>query len=658
MVLGRLLLALLATLVLATTANASSSASAAAPSGLRAFLFRADEPLRHEFARTPAFAWSPVAGAVRYEFELSTSNAFRENGLIFADRELRTPVASLQLTLPWITGSPYSLYARVRAVLRNGSTTWSRPFGFNLRQPNVPRPLPSFAGLLRWTPVDGAGGYEVWLIDVDKKLVVHSNVLDQREVYTFHQSDAWISNVRWRIRTLRADVTSDDAKRVNGMPVSSYGPWSPVYESKNPSLDTGALRLVGTVSDVVARGAGSDAAHRLAPAFVFAGTKGLDGLDAELFRVYVFTDRDCLNRVFTGSIVGSPTFAPRPYGPLSLPRSASAVTALRGAYVADGDQGTTYTQDGEPVSPTESATQATPTTSLAGTQTAAPAPGGTTPAPGGASGSVSFLNVGGNLGAPIDLWDTSWPEGGYYWTVVPVDAVSSSAVATALVDAVASGASSLTVESGGGFGASDVIEIGSGASLETARIASVSGNVITLTQPLRNSHMILAAVKRVGGSTTYVDRELPQEACAAGRVMRFGKSSEPTLVAAGTPFVSGLSPRGRLTTANGSGSSFYGSPLVAWTPSLGADAYHVQWSKRRSPFTPVVASWKDKGAAPGFLTFANSAVLPLTPGTWFYRVRGVSFRLPTNAQFMSWSEPARLVVSRPTFSVAKPKKKP
>src|SRR5438105_9566435 len=26
--------------------------------------------------------------------------------------------------------------------------------------------------------------------------------------------------------------------------------------------------------------------------------------------------------------------------------------------------------------------------------------------------------------APIDLWDTNWPQGGYYWTVIPVAAVS------------------------------------------------------------------------------------------------------------------------------------------------------------------------------------------------------------------------------------------
>src|SRR5580765_1647915 len=122
---ARLLVALLAALFLATSATAAPAATKAGPQSLRGFLFRADEPLRHEYSRTPAFAWAPVRGAQRYEFELATSSTFRENGIIYSDSELKSPVASLTLTLPWITGSPYSLYARVRAIVAGGATTWS-----------------------------------------------------------------------------------------------------------------------------------------------------------------------------------------------------------------------------------------------------------------------------------------------------------------------------------------------------------------------------------------------------------------------------------------------------------------------------------------------------------------------------------------------------
>ena len=52
------------------------------------------------FSRTPAFAWNPVKGAQRYEFQLSTSASFRESGVIFSDTSLTSPVASPALTLP------------------------------------------------------------------------------------------------------------------------------------------------------------------------------------------------------------------------------------------------------------------------------------------------------------------------------------------------------------------------------------------------------------------------------------------------------------------------------------------------------------------------------------------------------------------------------
>ena len=660
MVPARLLLALLATLVLATTANASSSASATAPpTALRGFVFRADEPLRHEFARTPSFAWTPVRGAVKYEFELSTSNVFRENGIIFADRDLKSPVASVMMTLPWISGSPYSLYARARAVMRSGVTAWSKPFGFNMRQESVPRPLATKAGLLRWTPIEGASGYEVWLIDANRHIFSRTNVLDEREFYTFHQSDPWISNVRWRIRASRLGISPLAAASggTNGPPAASFGPWSPVYETKNPPFATGPLRLVGTLSDVSGTGLSSDPGHRLMPAFLFAGNQTIDGVEAELFRVYVFTDRDCINPVFVGSVVGSPAYTPRPFGPLGLPDSSEAITTMRGAYGSEGDQDATFTYDDEQLTPTESLSKATPTTALPAGASTPPASGsGSTPTT-PTAGTVTFLTVTGDFGAPIELWDTGWPEGGYYWTVVPVAATSSSAAATTLANGSSSGATTVDVLNSVGFAVGDVIQIGIGATKEVATITAINGNTFTLGGALGSAHSMLEQVSRASGNIRYQDLELPQEACAHGRVMRFGKSSEPSLVASGTPFASGLSPKGRLTSATSAATKFYGSPLVAWTPALGADAYHLQWSKTRAPFRPVEANWEGKGIAAGLLTFATSAVLPLKPGTWWYRVRGVSFSLPTDAQYMSWSDPTRIVMSKPTFSVAKPKKK-
>ena len=89
--------------------------------------------------------------------------------------------------------------------------------------------------------------------------------------------------------------------------------------------------------------------------------------------------------------------------------------------------------------------------------------------------------------------------------------------------------------------------------------------------------------------------------------------------------------------------SFYGSPLAAWLPALGADQYQVQWSKSRYP-------WRKEGEK---LTYATSALLPLSPGRWFYRVRGINFSLPGTARAMTWSAPVGLRVTKPTFAIVR-----
>ena len=130
---------------------------------------------------------------MHYEFQLSTSGSFQDSGIVFSDTSLTSPVVAPALTLPWITGTPHALYARVRAVLDDTSTDWSGAFGFDMQPPPPPTPLPSYPGLLRWTPVDGAVGYEVWFVDIPKTIHVTTNVADEREFYTFHQAASWLS---------------------------------------------------------------------------------------------------------------------------------------------------------------------------------------------------------------------------------------------------------------------------------------------------------------------------------------------------------------------------------------------------------------------------------------------------------------------------------
>jgi hypothetical protein len=579
---------------------------------------------------------------VRYQFQLSTSSSFRESGLLYTAANLTTPVAAPRLTLPWITGNPHALFARVRAIKRSSSTPWSTAYGFDMEPSSAPKPLPSEPGLLRWTPIEGADMYQVWLIDINnptsKMEMSLTNVLDERDFYTLHRSASWTGSIRWRIRALRMDT--DPSARKNGLPAVAYGPWSPVYSSTNPAYKTGPLTLGDTVSDVIANGSDSSPAHRLMPGFTFSGDTTLDGTKAELFRVYVFTDRQCLNRVYTSAIIGGPAYAPRPYGPLALPSNPTALPAARSSYLRDGSEPDSFSFDGLPMKTNESEPSATPTTAVPADSDST----STTSAPAG----PTQLTFSGDLGAPVDLWDTDWPSGGYYWTVVGVAAISPGAITTATESLSAVGSVSTTAVDGGGFSTGDTVLIGNAGNQESATIVTVSGANIGFASPLKFAHGPGEPIVRTGGNLQYDDLELPQDVCAAGRVKRFGKDSEPSLTAAGELFASGLSPSGKLT-AGKSSAAFYGNPLVAWTPALGASAYEVQWSKTRYPFTPQ-PNPQNQGAL-GTMTLGTSVVLPLPAGTWWYRVRGFNINLPTGAQQMSWSDPSRIVVAKPKFTV-------
>ena len=61
------------------------------------------------------------------------------------------------------------------------------------------------------------------------------------------------------------------------MPASQFGPWSPIYSSTNPSVTTGPIKLIGTVSDVFSDGSSSSPAHELMPAFLWSGNQSQSG---------------------------------------------------------------------------------------------------------------------------------------------------------------------------------------------------------------------------------------------------------------------------------------------------------------------------------------------------------------------------------------------
>lgn len=561
-------LALVAVVLLGTlltaTASAREAAAPGAPNGLRGFSLRPNESTTHTFSRTPAFAWNPVRGASCYEFELATSRTFDGSSVFWSnvaygttsgkfcrsvsftspaagDSEaaektvktviapIRIPAISVNLVLPWFTGKPYALYAHVRAITTQGATAWSKPFGFNVRWEDTPVPMPAKPGLVRWAPVEGATAYDVWYTDIRKIVRTHTNVADQREFYTFHLEDTWWQTVRWRVRPVRQVVGA----LPNGLPAVSYGPWSPIYAATNPPWSAGKLQVRFAVSDDISTDSKA-AAHELMPALTFTGDTGNDGQEYRLFRAYAFTDRDCVNVVFRGSVVGGPAFAPRVSGPLKLPIGQSELDAALAGILGSAETETakTYMVDGSPV--------------------------------------ISNETIGEEGAVRVDLPDVDRDSTRYFWTVVPVG---------------------IYVPESGAF--------------------------------------------------EYVDVESPQDACESGRVASFGKESRPAITTAGSPYVSGLSPTGRLLAQAGKHPVVYSTPLVAWRPVVGATAYEIQWSRTKYP-------WRARGSS---ITFATSSVLKLSPGLWYYRVRGLN-AAQVGTPAMTWSTPIAVRVVRPTFRIA------
>jgi hypothetical protein len=566
--------ALLATLV--ASAPAQNPAAPATPKSLHGFLLRPNEPVTHTFSRTPAFAWAPVNGAACYEFELATSRSFEESATVWSNvstdaqsgkhcksvkvtfrraadgpseggegetssepalvkmtvAPIKIPAVSLNLVLPWFTGKPYALYAHVRAVTSRGASSWSRPFGFNMRWEDAPIPLAAKPGLVRWAPVEGATAYDVWYPDdfINKVVRTHTNVADQRDLYTFHLEEGWWRTVNWRVRAVRQVVGS----LPNGLPAVSYGPWTSVYSTTNPGWSSGPLRLGFAVSDRVSSSA-SNGPHQLMPGLTITGDRGLDGREYRLFRFYAATDRDCVNVVFKGSVVGSPAFAPRANGPLELPSTQDELDNALVSVLPTGknEKADTFTLDTYPIVANEVLLDAQTTR--------------------------------------IDLPDLDARTTRYYWTVVPVG---------------------IRIDEGGQF--------------------------------------------------TYWDVEVPQDACQAGRVATFGKESQPAITASGSPFVSGLSPNGRFLAQAGSRPVVYSAPLIAWRPVIGATQYEVQWSRIKYP-------WRKRGSTK---TFATSAVLKMSPGLWYYRVRGLN-AAQVGTPAMTWSKPVAVKVARPTFQISR-----
>jgi hypothetical protein len=540
-------------------------AATQAPTGLHAFLLTPSESPQTYYPRTPSFAWNPVdSRGGTYDFELSTSRRFDDSSVLFSYTKLKMPAVAVAHQLPWMTGVPYALWVHVRWVSADGKhvTPWSEPLGFNMRwkDDDYPQQLSAPEGLIRWKPIEGATRYEVLYPDINNVTAFQTttNVADEREFFTFHSFLGYAS-IHWRVRAVRYIDDADVLK--NGLPRVSYGPWSKVFTTVNLPQSLATLSPSATVSDTWDKPGQPAAAHELTPGFAWSPSSPwvttISNVGSPLYRVYIATDDHCVNIVFRGSVVGSPAFAPRTLGgPIALPQSTGPLGQATGPpylITLGGTEGRAFDAAGAEVKPNE-----------------------------GVAAAATGAAAAGPALASVDLWDSGWPNGRYYWTVVPV-----------------------SIQSFGPYDAK------------------------SNDQPIE-----------------YHDMAVPQDQCEAGYGMSFGKVSEPVVTQAGTPWVSGLAPNGRVVASASKVPAVHDSPIVAWEPAVGAQTYEVQVSRLRYPWR---TTWSTK-------TSATSVVLPLAKtqvGTWWYRVRGINPALPVGAQEMSWSSPVHLRVTGDRFVVVK-----
>ena len=156
-----------------------------------------------------------------------------------------------------------------------------------------------------------------------------TNVADERELRTFNGGGA--VTFKWRVRAVR-QLGSNTLP--NGVSITKYGPYSQTFTTStraNPS--SGALRAVSAASDVVSTPS-SPKPHQLTPGFAWTGAVAPNGtgssafMNTKLWRVYVYSDKQCVNLVMTGSVTGSPAWAPRLGQPLTLPTTLIALSGL------------------------------------------------------------------------------------------------------------------------------------------------------------------------------------------------------------------------------------------------------------------------------------------------------------------------------------------
>ena len=270
---------------------------------------------------------------------------------------IRIPATSVNLVLPWFTGKPYALYAHVSGRSRRaGATAWSMPFGFNMRWEATPVPLASKRRLVRWAA--GRGRDRVRRLVPGQCRKGHPDAHERRRrARALQRSTSRTAGgrlVRWRVR---AGAAGRRRAARTGCPRSRTAHGARRTRRRTRRGSSGKLQLRALRSRTRSARSRSrsrpsaDARDRRSTGDHGARRARSTGSSARM----PFTDRDCVNAVFRGSVVGGPAFAPRISGPLGCPTNQGELDAALAGVLpsAKTETAKTFMADGRPVTANE-----------------------------------------------------------------------------------------------------------------------------------------------------------------------------------------------------------------------------------------------------------------------------------------------------------------
>ena len=407
------------------------------------------------------------------------------------------------------------------------------------------------------------------------------------------RAQQWIGTVRWRVRAIRSNVGRPPA---NGLPAVSYGAWSPIYSSTNPAVTGGRSRSAARVSDVVSDGSANRRPTSSCPDSSGPATSRSSGAPAELFRVYVFTDRHCLNPVFTSAVIGSPAYAPRPFGPLE-PAGRSRRDRKRAQRLPHRrDRVGRRDVRRHPVRPQEQAPPATPTTTAPADDDAAGPPSSSDQRlhrrPAAQQPRPHRRRAALRLRSSAHRSTCGTPTTSAAATTGPSSRsrprVEHPARRPSRAPAPRKAPRSFRSRTRSSSPSASRSRSACRRTRTPRTITAIGSSLLTISTALGNGHSAGDPIKTTtSNGVVYRDIDLPQDACKPGRdrALRHRERSDRDIGAGAVrhgPL--GHRPPARRPPRR---PALYGRPLVAWTPALGAQMYEVEWSAKAYPFVSL-----------------------------------------------------------------------